>query len=123
MAEIVCKRQRFGQVLIELEPPGKSTCDLGDFERMGQPGAIMVAFVEDENLRLVLEATECGGMDDAVAIAAERAAAFARRLGVKPAPAPFRVARIGRTGDGRIHWCCSLDRRLTFASTALNYRG
>src|SRR5579872_4123332 len=83
----------------------------------------MVALVKDEDLGLVLEAAESRGMDDAVAIAAERAAAFARRLGMKAAAAPFRVARIGRTGNGEIHWPLRLDRQLTFACTALNYRG
>ena len=37
-------------------------------------------------------------MDDAVAVAAERAAAFARGLGMEPAAAPFRIAGIGRAG-------------------------
>jgi hypothetical protein len=47
----------------------------------------MIAFVKDENLGLMLEAAERGGMDDAVAIAAKAAAGFARRLGKKPAAA------------------------------------
>ena len=47
----------------------------------------MVALVEHEYLGLVLEAAEGGRMDDAVAIAAKGAAAFAGRLGVQPAAA------------------------------------
>ena len=56
----------------------------------------MVALVEDEHLGLVLEAAEGGRVDDAVAIAAEGAAAFAGGLGMEPAAALRRVAGIGR---------------------------
>ena len=54
--------------------------DLRDFQRVGEPRAVMVALVEHEDLRLVLEAAEGGRVDDAVAVAAKGAAALARRL-------------------------------------------
>src|SRR6516165_6969281 len=52
MAEVVRKRQRLGQVLIEPQPPGQRSRNLRDLERMGQPSAIMVALVRNKNLGL-----------------------------------------------------------------------
>ena len=56
----------------------------------------MVALVEHEHLRLVLEPAEGGRMDDAVAVAAEVVARRARRLGNEPATA---LRRIGGEGS------------------------
>src|SRR5215472_5516909 len=123
MTEIVRQRQRLGEVLIEPQPPCERAGDLCDLERVSEPGAIMVALVEDENLGLVLETAEGGGMDDPVAIATKRATAFARWLGVQPAAASFRIASIGRAKIGQIHLVCThFGRQLTFGSPALNYR-
>ncbi len=81
----------------------------------------MIAFMENEHLRLVGEPPEGGGMDDAVAIAAKGAARRAGWLGVEPAAA---CAWIGR----KPHASDSFDRhvppgcaRLTFSLPALNY--
>ena len=74
------QRQGFRQVLVEAELAGQCTGNLRHFQRMGQPRAVMVALVEHEHLRLVLQAPERGGMDHPVAIAPERAAGSARRL-------------------------------------------
>ena len=92
------QRQRFGQVLVEPELAGQRPGDLRHFERMGQPGAVMIALVEHENLRLVLQPPERGGMDHPVAIPPERAAGLARRLGKQPAAAGIGVAGIKRAG-------------------------
>jgi hypothetical protein len=48
--------------------------DLCDFDAVGQAGAEQVAFVIDEDLRLVFEPAEGGGVDDAVTVALELAA-------------------------------------------------
>ena len=53
MAEVVRQRQRLGEVLVEAERAGERAGDLGDLQRVGQPGAVMVALVVDEDLRLV----------------------------------------------------------------------
>ena len=106
MAEVVGQRQRLGQVLVEPERARERAGDLGDLERMGEPGAEVIALVEDEDLGLVGEPAERGGMDDAVAIAAERVAGRRRRLRVEPAAAPARIGRIGRARD------CRFDRHL-----------
>ena len=98
MAEIVRQRQRFGEILVEAELPGQRAGDLRHFEGVGQPGAVMIAFMEHEHLGLVLEAAERGGMDHPVAIAPERAAGPARRLIEQPPPAAVGVAGIGHAG-------------------------
>jgi hypothetical protein len=59
----------------------------------------MVALVIDEHLRLVLETAERGAVHDPVAVALERAAQPALRLRVTAAPAPLRIARMGRQGS------------------------
>ena len=60
MAEIVRQRQRLGEVLVEPERAGERAGDLRDFQRMGQPGAVVVALVIDEHLRLVRQPAEGG---------------------------------------------------------------
>ena len=96
MAEVMGQRQRLGEVLVEPELPGQRAGDLRHFQRVGQPGAVMIAFVEHEYLGFVLQAAKSGGMDHAVAIAPEWAAALARRLGKQPAAAAVGVAGIDR---------------------------
>ena len=43
--------------------------DLRHFEAMGEPGAVVIALVIDEDLRLVGQPAESGRMQDAVAVA------------------------------------------------------
>src|SRR5208337_657449 len=96
MTEVVSQRQRLGEVLVEAERTGERAGDLRNFERVGEPRAIVVALVENEHLGFVLEAAKGGRVDDAVAVAPKRAAAFAGRLGMEPAATVCRVARVGR---------------------------
>jgi hypothetical protein len=58
----------------------------------------VIAFVENENLGLMLEASEGGGMDHPVAIPPERAAGLARRFLKQPPAAAVGVAGIKRSG-------------------------
>ena len=88
MAEIVRERQRLGEVLVEPERARERAGDLGDLQGMGQPGAVMVALVEDEHLRLVRQPAERRRMDDAVAVAPEVVAAALAGSGMEPAAAP-----------------------------------
>ncbi len=106
MAEIVRKRRRLRQVLVEPERARERAGDLHDFERVGEPGAEMVALVIDEHLRLVGEAAEGGGMDDAVAIAPEVVARGGWRLGEQPAAAFGRIGGVNgaRYGRGNSHF-------------------
>ena len=45
MAEIVRQRQRLGQILVEPQRAGERARDLRHFQRVGEPGAVMVALV------------------------------------------------------------------------------
>ena len=101
VAEVVGQRQRLGQILVEAERAGQRPGDLGHFQGVGQPGPVVVALMEHEDLCLVLEAAERGRMDDPVGIAPERVAAGAFRLGMQPPPGPGNTLRIGRAP--RIH--------------------
>jgi len=92
MAEVMGQGQGLREILIEAELPGQRTGDLRHFERVAQAGAVMIAFVEHEYLGFVLQAAKCGGMDHPVAIAPERAAGLARRLGEQPPAAAVGVA-------------------------------
>ncbi len=123
VTKIMGQRQGLGEVLVDAERPRQRPRHLRDFERMGEPGAVVIALVEHENLRLVLEAAEGGRVDDAVAVAAEGAAALADRLGVQPAAALPRIAR-KRRAECAIHRHRSPGcRQLTLSTGALNYRG
>ncbi len=128
VTEIVSQRQRLGQVLVKVKGAGERTCNLRHFERVGQARSIVIALVEHEHLRLVLEPAKGRRMDDAVAIAAEGVAVFAGRLRVKPPPAFVRIARIGRPARCAVHRHQSTRQsavhlgQLTLAFAALNYR-
>ena len=60
MAEIVRQRQRLGEVLVEAERARQRAGDLRHFQRMGEPRAVVVALVIDEDLRLVRQPAERG---------------------------------------------------------------
>ena len=96
VAEVMGERERLGEVLIERQGARERAGDLGDFQGVGQAGAVVVALVEHEHLGLVLEAAERGRVDDPVGIAAERAAGRALGLGMEPPPARRRIGRVRR---------------------------
>src|SRR5262245_24856569 len=79
MTQIMSQRDRFGQVLLQA---------------MSKPGAEEVAFVVDEDLRLVFEAAERVGVDDAVAVALVFAPPARRRFAVEPAAGVLRPRRV-----------------------------
>src|SRR5258706_1114676 len=60
VAEIVRERNRFDKVLVEKKSASKGPGDLGDLEAMGEPGAVVIALVIDEDLCLMNKATEGG---------------------------------------------------------------
>ena len=67
--QIVRQRDGFGQVFIQLQGTGDVAGDGGDFHRMRQPCAQMVARAVQEHLRLVFEPAKRARVNDAVAIA------------------------------------------------------
>jgi len=72
---------RFGKILVQAQRTGNAARELGDLNAVGEASTKEVAFMIDEDLRLVLETTKGGGMDDTVAVALELAAPRGRRLG------------------------------------------
>ncbi len=82
MAQIVRQADRFGQGFIQLQRERHGTCDLSDFDGVGDPRAVKVALVIHEHLGLVDQAPEGVGMDDPIAIPLKFAAEFGFRFGV-----------------------------------------
>src|SRR5262245_61834053 len=68
MPEIVGESECFGQILIEAQRAADRARDLRDLETMGQPCAVMIALVIDEDLRLVGQPAKCSGVDDTIAV-------------------------------------------------------
>ncbi len=60
------------KVLVGAHRPGHSPPDLRHLERMGQPRAIVIAFVVDEDLGLIFQATEGRGVQYPVPVPLER---------------------------------------------------
>ena len=77
MASVRSSLRRSARATVREMPDG--------LERVREPRAVVIALGGDEDLRLVLEAPERLAVGDAVAIALERAAQPARRLGDEPA--------------------------------------
>jgi hypothetical protein len=96
VAEIVGERERLGQILVEPEPPRHRARDLGDFQAMSEPRAVVIALVIDEDLGLVVQPPEGCGVQDAVAVAGKRRADRARRLRCKPPAALVSIGSVGR---------------------------
>ena len=99
MTQVVGQADGFDQILVELQGPGDRAAQLGHLQRMRQPRAEQVAFMVDEDLGLVDQAAERGGMDDAVAVALEGVARGRRRAGVQPTARLGGVAGVGGQGD------------------------
>ena len=66
VSEVVAEGDGLGEVLIEHERAGDGARDAGDFEGVGEAGAVVVAFRLEEDLGLVLEASEALAVDDSV---------------------------------------------------------
>ena len=69
MTEVVRKRDGLDQVAVQSQRTGNVARDGGDFNRMRQAGAQVVAGAVQKDLRLVFEPAEGPGMDDPVAVA------------------------------------------------------
>ena len=72
VAEIVTKRDRFGELFVQPQHLRDRARNLRHFERVRQAGAVVIAGRREEHLRLVLQPAERLGVDDAIAIALER---------------------------------------------------
>uniref|UniRef100_A0A0N5A0R2 Phenol hydroxylase n=1 Tax=Parastrongyloides trichosuri TaxID=131310 RepID=A0A0N5A0R2_PARTI len=80
VSQIVGQGDRLGQIVVQPQGVGQRSGDLRHLKTVRQPGAIMVALMRHKDLRLLLQATEGGGVDDAVAVAGEGGAGAAGGL-------------------------------------------
>lgn len=71
VTEVVGQGDGFGERFVDAEGDGEGAGDLGDFEGVGEAGAEMVVVGGGEDLGLVFESAESGGLDDALAVAVE----------------------------------------------------
>ncbi len=69
VAKVMRQCHRLGQFDVEAKRAGDGARDLRHLDRMGQTGAVIVAFVLHEDLGLVLQPAKGRGMDDTVPIA------------------------------------------------------
>ena len=83
VAEIMRERQRLGEILVETQFAGDRAGDLRHLDAVGEPGAVEIALVVDEDLGFVLELAEGAAVDDAVAVALPGRARLRLRLGVQ----------------------------------------
>ncbi len=119
VTEVVTKRASLREILVEAERPREGARNLGDFEGVREPCAVMVAFVKHEDLCLVRKPAERGGMDDAVAVAAELAARGARRLVIEPPTRKRGIGGIGRaSAKGAYRHLGTCSRRPAFDGIA-----
>jgi len=68
MPEVMSQADCFSQVFIKVECPGDSASYLGYLQGVGESGYVVVTHGSYEYLRLMLEAAECFGVDDAVTV-------------------------------------------------------
>ena len=69
VSQIVAQSGGLGQILVEAQSTRHDARDLGDLQRVGQTGAVMVARRGEEYLGLIHQPTEGLTMDDAVTVA------------------------------------------------------
>ena len=90
VTDVVPDRDRLGEILVQTQCPGDAARDPCGLQRVREPGAEVVAFGVDEDLRLVAQPAKSLRVDDAVAVALERRAQPAFLLG---SLAPARLVR------------------------------
>src|SRR5919108_6200691 len=81
MAQVVAEPDRLGQILVQTQRPRDVPGDPARLERVCEPRSIVVSLRRDEDLGLVLEASERLGMHDPVTVALERGAMV--RIGLR----------------------------------------
>jgi len=69
VADVVDECKRFNKFRVQPERSGNRTCNLGDFERVGEPVPEVIREARGEDLCLGFKPPEGAGMNDAVAVA------------------------------------------------------
>src|SRR5439155_9155728 len=82
VTEVVRQRDGLRQVFVKFERAGDVAGDGGDFHRVRQPRAQMVASAVEEDLRFVFEPAKRARVNDAVAVALIMCAPVGRLFGV-----------------------------------------
>ena len=96
VAQVMAKRDGFGEVFVEAERAGDGARDLRDFKRVREPRAEMVALGGKEHLRFVRQASEAFRVQDLIAVAL---VFRAQEVGLRRLRAAFRFVR--ERGVGR----------------------
>ena len=96
VAQVVAKRDGFGEVFVEAERAGDGARDLRHFKRVREPRAEMVALGSKEHLRFVRQASEAFRVQDLIAVAL---IFRAQEVGLRRLRAAFRFVR--ERGVGR----------------------
>ena len=100
VAQIVAEGDRLGQLLVQPQHLGDGAGDLRHLEGVRQARPVVIAGRREEHLRLVLQAAERLGVDDAVAIALERRPDRILGLGPEPALGGGAAGRLRRQDGG-----------------------
>jgi hypothetical protein len=69
MSKIVGKCYRLGKILIQPKRSGHGSADRGNFDGVGQTGAIVIPFAIEENLGLSIQTSERSAVNNAIPIA------------------------------------------------------
>ena len=108
VTDVVAQADRLGEGLVEAEAVGDRPTDLGDLEGVGQSGDVVVTLRVHEDLRLVLQAPECLGVEDPVTVALEGGPPWIGFLGNGTSK---RLGRERRSGASNSVSCSSVTRR------------
>jgi hypothetical protein len=85
MSQVVAKRDRFGEILIEPKRAGDCPANAGNLKRVCQPRPVMVAFRLEKHLRFMLQAAKSVAMDYPVDVPLKTCPDFAFGFGSFPA--------------------------------------
>jgi hypothetical protein len=88
MTTVMSEGDCFGQRYVDADSPGDRRRDLRHFESVGQPGALMVAW-KDDNLGLACQAPEGSGVHNPIAVTFEAGALVIRFLRDGPTSCAF----------------------------------
>ena len=80
------KSDRLSQVFIQLQRLTNRAGDLCYFQRMGESGTVIIAFMIDKHLSFIFQPSESRGVDDTIAISLEPSPVLMLFFRVLPAP-------------------------------------
>jgi hypothetical protein len=78
MPQVMGQGNGFGQVFVQPKGSGDGAGHLGDFQSVGQPGAVVIPNGGEKNLGLMLQAAERLAVNNAIAISLEGGSQWAR---------------------------------------------